>query len=101
MTPHTFVIECHFNSAMEHLGSGRFGTVKKGVWKTLGGEREVAVKMLQSGPTSQDTIMFLQEAATMGQFRHPNVVQLLGVVTLGEPVGDEKSAKHSSLCHDY
>jgi tRNA A-37 threonylcarbamoyl transferase component Bud32 len=76
----------HHVEATEHLGSGKFGTVKRGVWKTPGGDREVAVKMLQSNPASQDTIMFLQEAAIMGQFRHPNIVQLLGVVTLGEPI---------------
>lgn len=29
---------------------------------------------------------FLQEAAIMGQFSHPNIISLLGVVTLGEPV---------------
>ena len=70
----------------EHIGTGKFGMVKRGRWTTAGGEREVAVKMLPSSPTSQDTIMFLQEAAIMGQFRHPNIVQLLGVVTLEEPV---------------
>ena len=70
----------------EELGSGRFGTVKRGVWITSKGEREVAVKMLQPNPTSQDAVRFLQEAAIMGQFRHPNVLQLLGVVTVGEPV---------------
>ena len=29
---------------------------------------------------------FLQEAAIMGQFCHPNVVRLYGVVTVGDPV---------------
>ena len=81
-----FIIIIPSRRVTEHLGSGKFGTVKRGVWKTPGGEREVAVKKLQSNPASQDTIMFLQEAAIMGQFRHPNIVQLLGVVTLGEPV---------------
>ena len=60
--------------------------MKKGVWKTAEGERKVAVKMLPPGPTSEDTVRFLQEAAIMGQFRHPNIVQLLGVVTVEEPV---------------
>ena len=60
--------------------------MKRGVWRGAEGEREVAVKMLLPGPTSQDTVRFLQEAAIMGQFRHPNIVQLLGVVTVGEPV---------------
>ena len=28
----------------------------------------------------------MQEAATLGQFRHPNVVRLHGVVTVNDPV---------------
>ena len=70
----------------EHLGSGQFGTVNKGVWQGVGGGTEVAVKMLQEGTSEQDTVRFLQEAAINGQFRHPNIVQLLGVVTVGKPV---------------
>ena len=71
----------------EHLGSGQFGTVNKGVWQSgAGGVTEVAVKMIQEGTSEQDTVRFLQEAAINGQFRHPNIVQLLGVVTVGKPV---------------
>ena len=33
-----------------------------------------------------DKVKFLQEAAIMAQFRHPNVIQLYGIVTNGEPV---------------
>ncbi len=33
-----------------------------------------------------DKTELLEEAAVMAQFAHPNVVQLVGVVTLGEPV---------------
>ena len=47
---------------------------------------EVAVKMLKAGTEENDKVKFLQEAAINGQFRHPNVVKLLGVVTVGEPV---------------
>ena len=50
------------------------------------GAMEVAVKQLQPGVTEAEKIRFLQEAAINGQFRHPNVVQLMGVVTTGEPV---------------
>ena len=49
---------------------------------------EVAVKTLNpEAPDSSET-KFLREAAIMGQFLHPNVVKLLGVVTVGEPVGN-------------
>ncbi len=52
-----------------------------------GGEKiEVAVKTLKEGAGEGDKVKFLQEAAIMGQFSHPNVVKLYGVVTEGEPV---------------
>ena len=50
------------------------------------GTLDVAVKMLNSKATEKDVVRFLQEAAIMGQFRHPNIVRLHGVVTVGEPV---------------
>jgi len=71
---------------VEHLGSGQFGTVNKGVWQSPGGAVEVAVKMLKSGSDETDKVKFLQEAAIMGQFKHPNVIKLHGVVTVGKPV---------------
>ena len=71
---------------MEHLGSGHFGTVSRGFWQCPKGEVEVAIKLLQPGASDSDRVKFLQEAAIMGQFSHPNVVSLYGVVTLGEPV---------------
>jgi serine/threonine protein kinase len=52
-----------------------------------GGEKiEVAVKTLKEGAGEGDKVKFLQEAAIMGQFSHPNVVKLYGIVTEGEPV---------------
>ena len=70
----------------DHLGSGEFGTVCKGQWHAMKGTLDVAVKMLNSKATEKDVVRFLQEAAIMGQFRHPNIVRLHGVVTVGEPV---------------
>jgi len=69
------------------LGSGQFGNVYKGVWQSpTRGEVEVAVKTLKEGSGEEDRVKFLQEAAIMGQFKHPNVVEMCGVVTVGEPV---------------
>ena len=68
------------------LGSGQFGTVYKGVFDSGSGEVEVAVKTLKEGSGEEDRVKFLQEAAIMGQFKHHNVVEMFGVVTLGEPV---------------
>ena len=73
----------------EHLGSGQFGTVNKGMWQSPAGAVEVAVKTLQSSASQEDRVTFLQEAAINGQFKHPNVVKLLGVVTVGEPVSKQ------------
>ena len=68
------------------LGSGQFGMVYKGVLQSAGGEVEVAVKTLKEGSDKEDRVKFLQEAAIMGQFKHPNVVTMYGVITDGEPV---------------
>ena len=68
------------------LGSGQFGTVNKGIWQSPMGAMDVAVKQLQPGASEEDKVKFLQEAVINGQFRHPNVVQLMGVVTVGKPV---------------
>ena len=68
------------------LGSGQFGTVNKGIWQSPMGAMDVAVKQLQPGASEEDKVKFFQEAAINGQFRHPNVVKLMGVVTVGEQV---------------
>ena len=69
----------------EALGTGNFGVVLKGLWNTASGPEPVAVKTLKINTTS-NIIKFLQEAAIMGQFHHPNIIKLHGVVTTGEPV---------------
>ena len=43
----------------------------------------MAVKTLTD---SANTVKFLQEAAIMAQFRHPNILTLHGVVSAGHPV---------------
>ena len=63
------------------LGSGQFGAVSKGIWQSPMGAMDVAVKQLQPGASEEEKVKFLQEAAINGQFRHPNVVKLMGVVT--------------------
>ena len=69
--------------------------VNKGVWQSPMGAIEVAVKQLQSGASDEEEVKFLQEAAISGQFRHPNVVKLMGVVTGEGPV----SSLYCKHCH--
>ena len=70
------------------LGAGQFGKVHQGEWTAPGSKDiiDVAVKTLKEGASEEDKVKFLQEAAIMGQFFHPNVVKFYGVVTEGEPV---------------
>ena len=71
---------------MEELGSGQFGEVHKAIWTISGATKELAIKTLRAELPEEEKVRFLQEAAIMGQFRHPNVIKLYGVVTMGEPV---------------
>lgn len=68
------------------LGSGQFGSVKSGIWNTGKSEVKVAVKSLNQEISEETRVKFLQEAAIMAQFRHPNVALFYGVVVEGEPV---------------
>ena len=56
------------------------------MWQSPRGAVEAAIKMLKPGSDEMDQVKFLQEAAIMGQFKHPNVIKLYGMVTVGEPV---------------
>ena len=79
-------IYCFLVRLLEKLGSGQFGQVCKGLWRFSGHTMEIAVKTLKPDSPEEEKVKFLQEAAIMGQFSHPNVVKLYGVVTVGEPV---------------
>ena len=77
---------CHLR-LVSPLGEGQFGTVSQGVWQTKDGEAlSVAVKVLRSTAKLENRLKFLQEAAIMGQFLHPNIVRLYGVVLRDDPV---------------
>ena len=69
------------------LGEGEFGEVLKGEWTTPAKRMlPVALKTLKSSASEEERLKLLQEAAIMGQFNHPHIVRLYGVVTLSEPV---------------
>ncbi|KAG9278083.1 ephrin type-B receptor 1 isoform X1 [Astyanax mexicanus] len=71
----------------EVIGAGEFGEVYKGRLK-LPGKREiyVAIKTLKAGYSEKQRRDFLAEASIMGQFDHPNIIRLEGVVTKSRPV---------------
>ncbi|XP_059743672.1 ephrin type-A receptor 6 isoform X4 [Bos taurus] len=64
------------------IGAGEFGEVCSGRLKTPG-KREipVAIKTLKGGHMDRQRRDFLREASIMGQFDHPNIIRLEGVVT--------------------
>ncbi|XP_035214785.1 insulin receptor-like [Stegodyphus dumicola] len=69
------------------LGEGAFGTVFGGeAYVPNEGWKAVAVKTLKTGAKVEEKLDFLSEAEVMKQFDHINVVKLIGVCTMGEPV---------------
>ena len=82
----------------EELGSGQFGVVNRAVWSVGDEEREVAVKSLADDSTEDKRIQFLQEAAIMGQFKHPNVLTLHGVLMETDTV---RKLTSECICNSY
>uniref|UniRef100_A0A673IGR8 receptor protein-tyrosine kinase n=1 Tax=Sinocyclocheilus rhinocerous TaxID=307959 RepID=A0A673IGR8_9TELE len=70
----------------EVIGAAQFGEVSRGRYRPLG-RREVlvAVKTLRWGVTDREKNVFLSEAGVLGQFDHPNVLKLEGVITRTPP----------------
>ncbi|XP_030643062.1 ephrin type-A receptor 3 [Chanos chanos] len=69
------------------VGAGEFGEVCSGRLR-LPSKKEicVAIKTLKTGYTEKQRRDFLSEASIMGQFDHPNIIRLEGVVTRSKPV---------------
>ncbi|XP_032824134.2 ephrin type-A receptor 4-like [Petromyzon marinus] len=69
------------------IGAGEFGEVCSGYLKHPGKKEVcVAIKTLKAGYTEQQRRDFLCEASIMGQFDHPNIIRLEGVITKSKPV---------------
>ncbi|KAI6653587.1 Dual specificity protein kinase splB-like [Oopsacas minuta] len=67
------------------LGRGNFAVVHNGIWKSMKGDIPVAIKSLKM-EDEESCLSFLQEASILGQFNHPNVLKLFGVVTRNNPL---------------
>ncbi|XP_022239231.1 ephrin type-B receptor 1-B-like [Limulus polyphemus] len=69
------------------IGGGEFGDVCRGKLRVFSQpEIMVAIKTLKPGSPDKARVDFLTEASIMGQFDHPNVIYLQGVVTKSNPV---------------
>eukprot|EP00731_Ephydatia_muelleri_P035588 Em0138g5a len=60
--------------------SGQFSAVSKAVWKNGEHRYQVAIKSATVQTQVKEHTLMLQEAAIMGQFIHPNIVSIYGVV---------------------
>ncbi|XP_047204397.1 ephrin type-A receptor 2a [Girardinichthys multiradiatus] len=80
-------------SKQKVIGVGEFGEVFRGVMKVPGkAEVAVAIKTLKPGYSEKQRQDFLSEASIMGQFSHPNIIRLEGVVT---------KFKHAMIVTEY
>jgi len=66
---------------LRELGSGQFGRVVAGKWKS---KFDVAIKMMKEGAMNEDD--FIEEAKVMKNFRHDHLVKLYGVCTQQGPI---------------
>lgn len=86
-TDHLEVISTQDVTLVELLGTGSFGDMYKGTWRDC----EVAVKALNPVMVGLQYfsraawIEFLQDANKIGALRHPNLVEVYGVVLPSDP----------------
>ncbi|KAG5281847.1 hypothetical protein AALO_G00049450 [Alosa alosa] len=66
----------------QKLGEGHFGEVWEAAWTSK--NQKVAIKMLKQEDTKQDE--FIKEVHALKNLHHPKLIQLLAMVSRGEPV---------------
>ena len=81
----------------ELITKGDFVGVNRGTWKGKEKDLNVVVKSLVSGAPQEEKIKLLQEAVVTGQFHHPNILQLYGIVNEYNTVS-ELVTKHNNYC---
>ncbi|XP_058387797.1 ephrin type-B receptor 6 isoform X4 [Diceros bicornis minor] len=71
----------------EVIGAGSFGEVRRGRLQPRGRrEQAVAIQALWAGGAESLQTTFLGQTAVLGQFQHPNILRLEGVVTKSRPL---------------
>ncbi|XP_058832990.1 insulin-like receptor isoform X2 [Topomyia yanbarensis] len=81
-------VEREHITQLEELGQGSFGMVYKGILTQLRNVKcntPCAIKTVNENATTKERDSFLIEASVMKQFHTHHVVQLLGVVSQGDP----------------
>lgn len=74
---------------IKDIGQGAFGRVFKAKAPNLSKDGEdtiIAVKMLKDDASDDLQQDFSREASLMAEFKHPNIVKLLGVCAIGKPM---------------
>ncbi|XP_022616858.1 tyrosine-protein kinase Tec isoform X2 [Seriola dumerili] len=66
---------------MKELGSGQFGLVRLGKWRS---QHKVAIKAIREGAMYEED--FIEEAKVMMKLSHPKLVQLYGVCSQQRPI---------------
>eukprot|EP00096_Caligus_rogercresseyi_P013568 TRINITY_DN61_c2_g1_i1.p1 TRINITY_DN61_c2_g1~~TRINITY_DN61_c2_g1_i1.p1 ORF type:complete len:1042 (-),score=344.49 TRINITY_DN61_c2_g1_i1:712-3837(-) len=80
-------IDSRFITIEAIIGGGEFGDVCRGRLNLPDrNDMLVAIKTLKPGSSEKCRADFLTEASIMGQFEHPNVIFLQGVVTKTNPI---------------
>ncbi|KAH7726645.1 TK/FER protein kinase [Aphelenchoides avenae] len=84
--PDWYILHEHID-LKKKLGSGNFGDVFKAHLTLESRIVDVAVKTLKcTNMGKQQRAGFIKEASLMRHFRHPNVIQVIGVATQEEPI---------------
>ncbi|VDM60247.1 unnamed protein product [Angiostrongylus costaricensis] len=66
---------------IEKIGQGEFGELHRCLLES----RQVAVKRLNS-VSHEDEVAFMREIRVLGNLKHPNVVEVIGVSTIDKPM---------------
>ncbi|XP_062815965.1 tyrosine-protein kinase ZAP-70 [Anolis carolinensis] len=74
-----FLKRSHLMVDEVELGSGNFGSVRKGIYKMRKRHIDVAIKMLKSGNEKADHDDMMKEAQIMHQLDNPYIVRVIGV----------------------